>query len=75
MPEQCGDRLEAHAPVDGLGGQRVAQLVRMDVADAGPLGHRGDVALDGAPVERLAVVPFDQVSGAGRSAHVPGSRR
>ena len=37
VPEQFGDRLKAHAPVDGLSGQRVAQLVRMDVFDPGRL--------------------------------------
>src|ERR1035438_832363 len=41
----------------------------MDVADPGPLGDCGDVALDGASVECPAVVSFDQVSGAGRSTH------
>ncbi len=31
----------AHAPVDGLGGERVAQLVGMDGTDPGSLGHGG----------------------------------
>ena len=35
VPEQRGDGFEAHAPVDGLGGQGVAQLVRVDVTDSG----------------------------------------
>jgi hypothetical protein len=34
----------------------------MDMSNSGPLGHRGDVAMDGAPVEGLAVVSFDQVT-------------
>ena len=67
MPEQCGNRLEAHAAVDGLGGQGVAQLVGVDVTDPGPLGHTGDVALDGAPVEWLPVISLDQESRMRRS--------
>jgi hypothetical protein len=47
-------------PVDGLGRQGVAQLVRVDVTDAGALGDRGDVAVHGATVVGLAVVPFDE---------------
>jgi hypothetical protein len=35
MAEQLGDGFEAHAPVDGLGGQGVAQLVGTDVSDTG----------------------------------------
>ena len=50
--------------VDGLGGEGVAQLVGVDVADAGPLGDAADVAVDGAPVEGLAVVAFDEAPGA-----------
>ena len=56
MPEQGGDRLEAHAPIDGLGGERVAQLVGMDVAYPCSLGNAGHVAVDGAPVEGLSVI-------------------
>ena len=51
VSEQGGDRFEAHAAVDGLGGQRVAQLVGVDVADPGPLGDPGDDAVNGAAVE------------------------
>ncbi len=40
----------------------MAELMGMDVADAGTLGHPIDVAMDGAPVEGPAVVAFDQVS-------------
>ena len=32
----------------------------MDVTDAGSLGHPIDIAMDGAPIEWLAVVPFEQ---------------
>ena len=35
MTEQSGDRVDAHAPVDGLGGEGVAELVGGDVPDAG----------------------------------------
>ena len=46
MPEQRGDGLEAHAPVDRLGGERVTQLVGMQVTEArpspGPVHHAGD---------------------------------
>ena len=43
-----------------LGGQGVAELMGMDVTDAGSFGHPVDVAMDGAPVEGLAVVSFDE---------------
>ena len=62
VSEQGGDGFEAHASVDHPGGQRVAELMGMNVADAGPFGHPFDVAMDGAPVEGLAVVTFDQAS-------------
>ena len=51
-PSDRGDRLQAHAAVDGLGGQGVSQLVRVDVADAGGRGDGGDPALDGVAVQR-----------------------
>ena len=38
MPEEGGDRFEAHAAVDRLGGEGVAQLVGVDVADPGVAG-------------------------------------
>jgi hypothetical protein len=34
MPEQRGDGIQAHATVDGLGRQRVTELVGRDVANA-----------------------------------------
>ena len=71
MAEEGGDGFQAHAPVDGLGGQGVAELVGVDVADARPLGHRVDVAVDGAPVEGLAVVALDQSTRAARAAGAP----
>ena len=60
VTEQSGNGLEAHAPVDHSGGECVAELVGMDVTDAGTLGHPIDVAMDGAAVKGLAVVSFDQ---------------
>ncbi len=44
MTEQGGDRLQRHAAVDRLGGQRVPEPVRRNPADSGGfggLGHRG----------------------------------
>ena len=66
VTEQGGDGLEAHAPVDHPGGKGVAELMGMDVADAGTLGHPIDVAMDGPPVKGLAVVTLDQAPGAAR---------
>ena len=40
VAEQRGDGFEAHAAVDGLGGEGVAELVGVDVADAGLRGRR-----------------------------------
>jgi hypothetical protein len=59
MAEHRGDRLQAHAAVDGLGGQRMPQLVGMDVGQpggGGPVDHPGD----GMPVQRAAVLPRQQ---------------
>src|ERR1039458_3910910 len=56
VPEQRGDRFEAHASIDTLRGERVAQLVGMHVADVGSLGDRGHVAMDRAPVEGSAII-------------------
>jgi hypothetical protein len=64
VAEQGGDGFEAHPSVDGLGGERVAQLVRMDVTDAGALGDGHDVAVHGAPIERAAIIALDQAPGA-----------
>jgi hypothetical protein len=55
MTEHGGDRIQAHAPVDGLGGQGVPQPVGGDVADPGvsaePVQCGGDaLAADGAVV-------------------------
>ena len=73
MPEQCGDRLEGHAPIDGLGGQRVTQAVRADVADPGGPGGFGHGPIDAALPDALAVLD-EQVSTAeaGRPLGQPG---
>lgn len=63
VAEQGGDRFEAHPAVDGLGGERVPELVGVDVTDPGAAGDGGDVAVDGAPVEGLPVVSFDESPG------------
>jgi hypothetical protein len=73
VSEQRGDRFEAHPTIDRLGGEGVSELVGMDVSDAGAFGDGGDVAVDGAPVEGLAVVAFDESPGSCRSAS-SGSR-
>ncbi len=39
-----------------------AQLMGMDVADTGALGHPIDVTMDGAFVEGIAVVALDQAT-------------
>jgi hypothetical protein len=60
MAEHRGDRLQAHAAVDRLGGQGMPQLVGVEVAQpgggAGPVDHPGD----GMPVQRPAVLARQQ---------------
>ena len=63
MAEKGGYRLEAHAPVDGLGGQRVTQAMGADVADPGGAGSFGDGPVDAALTDALAVLG-EQVRGA-----------
>jgi hypothetical protein len=70
VAEHGGHRLEAHAAVDGLGGEGVAELVGVDVADPGVAGHAFDDAEDHVAVQRAAVVcdealVADDVSGVG----------
>ena len=38
VAQEGGDGFEAHPPVDGLGGEGVAELVGVDVADSGLFG-------------------------------------
>ena len=60
VAEQCGDGFQAHAAVDGLGGQGVPELVGVDVRQAsrggGPVDHPGD----GVPVQCPAVPSWQQ---------------
>ena len=63
MTQKGGYRLEAHAPVDGLGGQRVPEPVGADVADPGSAGGFGDGPVDAALPDALAVLG-EQVGGA-----------
>ena len=51
MAEEGGDRFDRHAPVDGLGGQGVAEFVGVDVADPGATCDGFDPAIDGMTVE------------------------
>jgi hypothetical protein len=60
MAEHRGDGLQAHPAVDRLGGQRMPELMGMDMAQpgggAGPVDEPGD----GAPVQRAAVFAGQQ---------------
>lgn len=58
MAEEGGDGVEAHAPVDGLGGERVAELVSGDVLDPG--GRRLVMEDLADPVAGERPVRFDQ---------------
>ena len=49
----------------------MTQLVRVDRADTGLAGDGSDVAVDGAPVEGLVVVAFDEQPGARWSSPRP----
>ena len=54
---------ESHAPVDGLGGQGVAELVRMDRADAGLLRCGGHDAMHRAPTHGRVLVGHQALLG------------
>jgi len=56
MTEQRGDGFEAHAAVDGLGGERVPQAVRVHVVDAGDGADAGDDAVHGSTIDRVVVI-------------------
>lgn len=51
MAEEGGDGFETHTPVDGLGGEGVAELVGVDVADSGLFGDTADHAGDPMPID------------------------
>src|SRR4029453_19191945 len=53
---------------DRLGRQCVSELVWVDVSDTCALGDGGDVAVDRAPVEGLAVVALNEQPAGGWSA-------
>ncbi len=73
MPEKCGYHLERHAPVDGLGRERVTQTVRADVADPRGPGRLGDGPVDAALADALAVLDKQvRAAQAGRSVRDPG---
>jgi hypothetical protein len=40
----------------------VAELVEIDVSDAGSIGHSFDIAMDGASNEGPIIVPLEQAS-------------
>ena len=56
VPEESGDRFEAHAPVDRLRGQGVTKAVRMDVADPGSPSDAAHDAVHEVAVEGATVV-------------------
>ena len=64
MAEQGGDGLQAHAPVDGLGGESVAQLMGVDVADFGLACHPFDDAGKLVPLHRAPVIGDEAAVGA-----------
>jgi hypothetical protein len=60
VAEHRCDRFQAHPAVDGLGGQGVSHLVRVDVWQAGGGGGFVEVAGDAVPVHRFAVLSRQQ---------------
>ncbi len=56
MAQEGGDSFEAHASVDGLGGEGVTQLVGVDVTDAGGFGDPAHHAGDPMPADRAGRV-------------------
>ncbi len=60
MAEQGGDGFQGHAAVDGLGGQRVPQLMGMDMRQFGRGAGFVDQPGDGVPVQRSAVLAGQQ---------------
>jgi len=60
MAENGGDRLQAHATVDRLGRQSMPELMRVNMRQPGGGASLIDVAGDGVPVSRLAVLAGQQ---------------
>jgi hypothetical protein len=60
VSEQCGDRLEAHAPIDGLRRECVPQLMRVDMADS-RCGSSGlDCLVDSGTWDRATAISEEQ---------------
>lgn len=70
VAEHRGDRFQAHAPVDRLGCQGVAQLVGLDVAQSRGRAGLVDEPGDGVPIERPAVLPRQEQRVPGRHVRV-----
>jgi hypothetical protein len=60
MAQHGGHCFEAHAPVDGLGSQGVAQPVRVKVSDPGPLGYPFEHAGHAVTVQQPALMGQQQ---------------
>ena len=71
MTEQRGDRVERHAPVDGLGCQGVAEPVRVEVADPGATAEEVAHACDGVSADGLAVLGEQAARGVGWGGGAP----
>jgi hypothetical protein len=56
MAEQGGDGFQPHAPVDRLGGQRVAKPVRVHAGNPGTSPGPPDDPADDVPVQLAAVI-------------------
>ena len=56
VAEQRGDRFEAHAAIDGLGGEGVADLMRIDVADPRAAGDPSHDPPDVMTVQRPTLI-------------------
>jgi hypothetical protein len=63
MTEQRGDGFEAHAAVDGLGGQGVPQTVGVHAVDPGDGVDAGDDSVHGATVDGDVVVGEEPAGG------------
>jgi hypothetical protein len=64
VTEQRSDRFEAHPSVDRLGGKGVAELVGVDVSDAGVDADASHDAVHGPPVDRDVAVGEESALGA-----------
>jgi hypothetical protein len=62
VAEERRDRFEAHAPVDGLGGEGVAELVGVDVTDPGGVSGSLNGAVEAFGWDWSAAVAEQQVA-------------